>query len=198
MQHNTYTLWTHCPHSPPTQSQSASSTRCYNKTHTHNEHTAHIRDQHILNRHRQQHATTQHIHIMNTLPTFATNTFSIGIVNKMLQHKTYTLWTHCPRSRPTHSRSASSTRCYNKTHNEHTAHIRDQHILNRHRQQDATTQHIHKINTAQTRHQHNLNRHRQQDATTQYIHIMNTLPTFTSNWFSIGILKKMLQHNTYT
>ena len=126
LQHNTYTLWTHCPHSRLTHSQSASSTRCYN--------------------------ATQHIHIMNTLPTFATNTFSIGIVNKMLQHNTYTLWTHCPRSRPTHSRSTSSTRCYNKTHkhNEHTTHIRDQHIFNRHRQQNATTQQIHIMNTLPT------------------------------------------------
>ena len=123
-----------------------------NTTHTHYEHTAHIRDQHILNRHHRQDATTQHIHIMNTLPTFATNTFSFGIVYKMLQHNTYTLWTHCPRSRPTHSRWASSTRCYNKTHthNEHTTHIRDQHIFNRHRQQDATTQHIHIMNTLPT------------------------------------------------
>ena len=38
--------WTHCPHSRPTHSQSASSTRCYNTTHTHYEHTAYIRDPH--------------------------------------------------------------------------------------------------------------------------------------------------------
>ena len=148
--------------------------------------TAQIRQQHILNQQRQQDATTQHIHIMNTLPTFATNTFSIGIINKMLQHNTYTLWTHCPHSPPTHSQSASSTRCYKTTHthNEHTAHIRDQHILNQHRQQDATAQHIHIINTAQIRHQHFLNRHGQQDATTTHTHkehFPNSPPTHSQS-----------------
>ena len=160
-QQDATTKHTHIMNTLPTfatnNSQSASSTRCYNSAHTYNDTlptfatntfsigivnkmlqhntfatnthndthwTLHIRDQHILNRHRQQDATTQHKHIMTTLPTLATNTFSIGIVNKMLQHNTtHTLWTHCPQSPPTHSRSASSTRCYNTTHthNEHTA-----------------------------------------------------------------------------
>ena len=79
-----------------------------------------------------------------------------------------------------------------------TAQIRQQHILNQHRQQDATTQHIHIMITAQIRHQHILNRHHQQDATTQHIHIKNTLPTFATNTFPIGIVNKMLQNNTYT